>query len=348
MRRIFAFGGVHAGPVAFGGVHAGPRRFVVLLVALLVLAGLASCGGGGDRITVSTTFDDVSDLADGAPVHMADVQIGTVRSIRLDDSGTRAEVEMSVRESAEVPADVIARVRRTSPLGEKFIELQPQGDVAAEQALLEDGAVIATSEVVPDLEQLVGSGTDFFAALGAGELAVLLDESAEGFGGQGSRIESVLLDLGAVTEGFAAHTTEINTLITSIDQLASDTAPAAQAHGDALDNLSQTVDLLDDESDELLALLDSLAGLSREGNEILTAHLDDIELQIDGVRSLTRAVASEQQSLESILVDAEGHNAALRDGVRGFFAQVLNDFVICGVPGGGDTPGDPLQSCDGE
>jgi phospholipid/cholesterol/gamma-HCH transport system substrate-binding protein len=321
-------------------------------VAVLVLAGLgtglSSCGGDDDRMVVSTTFDDVSDLADGAPVHLADVQIGTVRSIRLDDDHRRAEVEMSIRESAEVPANVIARVRRTSPLGEKFIELQPQGDVAAEQAVLEDGAVIGTSEVVPDLEQLVGSGTDFFAALGAGELAVLLDESAEGFGGQGSRIESVLLDLGTVTEGFAAHTTEINTLITSIDQLASDTGPAAQAHGEALFNLSETVDLLDDDSEELLDLLASLAALSEEGNDILTAHLADIELQIDGLRSLTRAVATEQDSLASILTDAQGHNAALRDGVRDFFAQVLNDFVICGVPGGGDTPGNALSSCDGE
>jgi phospholipid/cholesterol/gamma-HCH transport system substrate-binding protein len=338
---------------ASGGAHAAVRRLVALLVAVLALAGLgaglSSCGGGDDRLTVSTTFDDVSDLADGAPVHMADVQIGTVRSIDLDRSGTRAEVEMSIRESAEVPANVIARVRRTSPLGEKFVELQPQGeDVSAEQALLEDGAEIATSEVVPDLEQLVGSGTEFFAALGAGELAVLLDESAEGFGGQGSRIESVLLDLGTVTEGFAAHSTEITTLITSIDQLASDTGPAAQAHGEALANLSQTVDLLDDDSAELLDLLDSVAGLSREGNEILTEHLADIELQIDGLRSLTRAVATEQTSFEDVLVNAQFHNQALRDGVRDFFAQVLNDFVICGVPGGGDTPGDPLSSCDGE
>jgi phospholipid/cholesterol/gamma-HCH transport system substrate-binding protein len=337
---------------ASGGAHAAARRAAVVVLAVLALAGLgaglASCGGDSDRITVSTTFDDVSDLADGAPVHMADVQIGTVRSIRLDDAHQRAEVEMSIRESAEVPANVIARVRRTSPLGEKFIELQPQGDVAAEQAVLEDGAVIGTSEVVPDLEQLVGSGTDFFAALGAGELAVLLDESAEGFGGQGSRIESVLLDLGTVTEGFAAHTTEINTLITSIDQLASDTGPAAQAHGDALFNLSETVDLLDDDSEELLDLLASLADLSEEGNDILTAHLADIELQIDGLRSLTRAVATEQDSLERILTDAQGHNAALREGVRDFFAQVLNDFVICGVPGGGDTPGNALSSCDGE
>ena len=318
------------------------------VVAVLVLASLlGSCGGADDRITVSTTFDDVADLADGAPVHMADVEIGNVRSIRLDDTGTRAEVEMTIRESAGVPTEVVARIRRTSPLGEKFVELRPVRPEVSEQALLADGDVIATSEVVPDLEQLVGSGTDFFAALGAGELAVLLDESAEGFGDQGQRIRSVLEDLGTITAGFSEHTTEIETLITSIDQLAADTAPSAAAHGEALQNLADTTEILDEESDELLDLLDSLAAVSAEGDAILTEHLEEIELQIDGLRSVTRAIATEQESLGDLLVNADGHNQALQDGVRRFFTQVLNDFVICGVPGGGDEPGDTLNSCNG-
>ena len=158
----------------------------------------------------------------------------------------------------------------------------------------------------------------------------------------------MLPDRGTVAAAFAHHTTAIEPHNTSIDRLAADTGPAARSHADALGHLSETVALLDDESDALLDLLASLAELSREGNEILAAHLEDIELQIDGLRSVTRAVATEQEALASLLVDADGHNRALEEGVRGFFAQVLNDFVICGLPGGGHTPGDRLQSCDGE
>ena len=86
---------------------------------------------------------------------------------------------------------------------------------------------------------------------------------------------------------------------------------------------------------------------SAEGDAILTEHLEEIELQIDGLRSVTRAIATEQESLGELLVNADGHNQALQDGVRRFFTQVLNDFVICGVPGGGDEPGDTLNSCNG-
>lgn len=324
-----------------------PARLLVAAVALLLGAGLlASCSQGGD-VHATATFDDVADLADGAPVQMADITVGEVASIDLDDSGTRAEVELAVDRDAGVPAAVVARVRRTSPLGEKFIELRPTDPNAEDPPLLEDGATIENTEVVPDLEQLVGSGTDFFAALGAGELAVLLDESAEGFGGQGENIRTVLESFETVAGGFAEHTEDIERLVVSIDQLASDTGPAAQAHADALGNLADTVDVLDDESDQLLDVMASLAGLSAEGDELLEEHADEMAHQIDGMRSLARAVASEQASLADLITGLEGHNEALQLGVRDFFTQVLNDFVICGIPGGGDDPNDRLNTCGG-
>jgi phospholipid/cholesterol/gamma-HCH transport system substrate-binding protein len=330
-----------------GSRRMGRSALSTLLVGALAAGLLAGCGGGGDHLTVTAVFDDVADLADGAPVQLADVGIGQVHSIHLDDSGSRAQVEMRIDRSAGVPAAVTARVRRTSPLGEKFIELRPDNASAAAPELLEDGATIANTEVVPDLEQLVGSGTAFFGALGAGELSVLLEETAEGFGGQGQNIRAVLDNLGGVAEGFAAHTDELETLITSIDQLAADTGPAAEQHADALTNLAAATDLLDDDSEQLLDLMDSLAALATTGGSILREHIDEIENQIDALRSVSRAVATEQESFGALLENAQHHNEALRLGVRDFFAQVLNDFIICGLPGGGDQPGNALNSCNG-
>lgn len=322
------------------------RWSAAALVLLLGAGVLAGCSEGGD-LHATATFDDVADLADGAPVQMADITVGEVASIDLDESGTRAEVELAVDRDAGVPAAVVARVRRTSPLGEKFIELRPTDPTADDPPLLEDGSTIENTEVVPDLEQLVGSGTEFFAALGAGELAVLLDESAEGFGGQGDNIRAVLENLETVAGGFADHTDDIERLVVSIDQLAADTGPAAQAHADALGNLAATVDVLDDESDELLDVMASLADLSAEGDELLEEHADEMAAQIDGMRSLARAVATEQASLADLVTGLEGHNEALQLGVRDFFTQVLNDFVICGIPGGGEDPNDRLNTCGG-
>lgn len=324
------------------------RLVVPLVLAVSLLAGGCSLvgGGGGDTLTVSATFDDVADMAPGAPVQMADVRIGRVSGIELDDSSQRARLELTIDADAGVPAEVTGRVRRTSPLGEKFVELRPDPDADGSH-LLHDGDEVAQTEVVPDFEQLVASGTDVFGALSASQIATLLDEGARGFGGRGGQIRSVLRNIADVAHGYSRRTDDLTRLVESVDELASATGPAAQAHAEAIAHLAETTSILDEQSDHLLDLLDSLSRLSRESSDVLEAHFDQMERQIDGLRSVTTAVASEQEALARLLRYGPGHNEALRLGTNGDFAQVLNDFVLCGLPGGGDEPGDPVNSCSG-
>ena len=316
---------------------------LVRLVALLALvAALAGCDlpgqGGEDRLHATTTFEDVADLAPGAPVFMADVRIGNVTGIDLSEGGDEATLELSFDESAQVPEAVEARLRRTSPLGEKFVELRPTTD-DPDAPLLEDGATIERTEVVADFEDVVASGTDVFAALGASEIASLLQEGAEGFGGQGANIRSLLDNLSTVVGGYADNTDELSTLITSIDDLASDVGPAARSHARALTQLATTTRILDEQSTQLLDLVDSLSELSEQGGSILREHFERISHQIQGLRSVTRAVRRGQAGLANLLEYTDEHNMALTLGTEGEFSNVLNDFVFCGVPGGGEGPG---------
>ena len=74
-------------------------RLVHLLGAAVLVGalGLTGCTDAGDgRVEATATFDDVADLADGAPVMMADITIGTVSKIELDDSGRRATVSFTL------------------------------------------------------------------------------------------------------------------------------------------------------------------------------------------------------------------------------------------------------------
>jgi hypothetical protein len=54
---------------------------------------------------------------------------------------------------------------------------------------------------------------------------------------------------------------------------------------------------------------------------------------------VVRAVRNGQAGLENLLAYTRGHNIALDLGTTGEFSQVLNDFIFCGVPGGGEGPG---------
>lgn len=325
--------------------HHRPRAVLVALAATAALLG-SSCGllGPDGTVTAYATFDDVADLADGAPVHFADVRVGSVTGIELDRTGTRARLTMEVDRAAHVPATVEARLRRTTPLGEKFVELRPAAGLDEADDLV-SGTVIERTEVVPDVEQLVASGTDLFAALTASEIAVLLDEGAAAFGGKGPQLRELLGDLETITGGLATRTETIERLVASIDELAAATGPAAEANATSIQHLAETTRILDEQDDRLFDLLRSLDRLATEGRSILDEHMDEMSTQIDGLRSVTSAIASEQQALGDLLEYTPEHNEALATGVKDDFVQVLNDFIFCGLPGGGEVPDSPLNSC---
>lgn len=324
-----------------------PRLAALLAAVLLVAgpAGLSACSNGdGDAVHATATFDDVADLAEGAPVMMADIEVGSVSSIRLDESGRRATVRFSVDRSANVPADVIARVRRTSPLGEKFIDLAPQTrDPHA--APLADGTVIRRTQVVSDLEQVISSGTSTFTALSASQLAILLDEGQRAFGGKGPQLNQILSRLGDVAHGYAGHTDQIGSIIEDLDQLAGDLAPRTGANGEALGNLRDTMEILDRNDSRFFELVRSLNRLADDGNRVLQEHLDDISTQIRGLRDVSDAISDEQAALAELLINLYRHNETVPLSERNNFVNVLLDVVLCGVPGGGDVPGDPVDAC---
>lgn len=325
-----------------------PARLLRALAALVLVGalGLTGCSDGGDgRIEAVATFDDVADLADGAPVMMADVTVGNVRSIELDESGRRAQVTFGVDRSANVPAAVSAQIRRTSPLGEKFVDLVPQtDDLDAEP--LRDGTTIDQTAVVSDLEQLISSGTDAFGALSASQIAILLDEGERAFAGKGPQLRVILDHLSEVASGYETRTAQVKAIIVDLDRLAGDLAPQTGANGEALANLKETLKILNENDEEFYALVRSLDAVADDGNRILDRHLQDIETQVRGLRDVTDAVADEQDALAGLLENLPRHNTSVPLAERNNFIHVLIDVVLCGVPGGGDVPGDPVDACE--
>lgn len=310
---------------------------------MLALAGigLAACGGN-TTIDVSADFTNVSTLVTGAPVEMADVRVGSVTSITLQ--GDQAKVGMSIDRSAAVPADVTANVETTTILGEEIVELKPGPGVTRSTPLLADGARITHTVVVPELQQLVQGGAQLFSPISASALASLIQAGGQGFGDQGAQIHRLLDDLEVVSAGYATQTSQITSLIGSLDQLGASTAPDAQADAQAVANLAQTTRILADQSTHFENLLSALDGLSAQGRSILDQYLAQIGIQFTGLSDAVKAVASQQAALAGVLVNLTGHNRTISAATVGRLVQVLDDIVVCGVPGGG-AANNPADTC---
>lgn len=104
-----------------------------------------------DRYSVYAYFTSVSGLNNGADIEMAGVEIGKVVSISLDSEQLIAKVELSVMKNIELSEDVIASVKTTGIIGDKYIELAPGGS----ETILKPGDIIFNTESSVDLESLV-------------------------------------------------------------------------------------------------------------------------------------------------------------------------------------------------
>ena len=131
-----------------------------LVVGVFVLIGIACLGYlsiklgkleviGGNRYQVDAEFDTVSGLRPGATIEIAGVEVGRVKSIRLNED--RAVATFAINDGIKLYDDTIASVKTRGIIGEKFVSLSPGGGGAE----LKPGGRIRDTESGLDLEELV-------------------------------------------------------------------------------------------------------------------------------------------------------------------------------------------------
>ncbi|MBT3176177.1 MAG: outer membrane lipid asymmetry maintenance protein MlaD [Desulfobacula sp.] len=96
-------------------------------------------------------FSSVSGLKTGAKIEMVGVQIGMVSKVNIDKERLLAKVELSIDKNIELSEDVIASVKTSGIIGQKYIDIQPGGS----DIILGPGEEIFNTESSLDIESLV-------------------------------------------------------------------------------------------------------------------------------------------------------------------------------------------------
>jgi len=98
----------------------------------------------------TAVFSSVTGLRSGADVEIAGVRVGKVLSIHLDTENASAVVEMKIDKGIVLTDDVMASVKTSGLIGDKYISLElGAGDP------LEVGDVIVDTESSIDIEALI-------------------------------------------------------------------------------------------------------------------------------------------------------------------------------------------------
>jgi phospholipid/cholesterol/gamma-HCH transport system substrate-binding protein len=122
--------------------------FALVMFLWLAFGGPIPLRPEGYRIEVA--FPEAATLAQEADVRISGVNVGKVKTKRLDEGGRRTIAELELDEAyAPIPRDSRAILRQKTLLGETYVELST-GDKSA--GVLDDGARLANSQVEPTVE----------------------------------------------------------------------------------------------------------------------------------------------------------------------------------------------------
>ncbi len=106
---------------------------------------------GDKQYSVYGFFSSVSGLKTGAKIEMVGVQIGSVSTVSIDKERLLARVEFRIDKNIKLSEDVIASVKTSGIIGQKFIDILPGGS----DTMLEPGDEIFNTESSLDIESLI-------------------------------------------------------------------------------------------------------------------------------------------------------------------------------------------------
>ena len=106
---------------------------------------------GDEHYFLNARFYSVAGLKAGAQVVIAGVPVGQVESISLDPKDQVAIVRMKIKKGVVLTDDVIASVKTSGLIGDKYITLTPGGS----DQILKEGDMITETESALDIEQIV-------------------------------------------------------------------------------------------------------------------------------------------------------------------------------------------------
>ena len=222
-------------PVPAGlGLIAGIVLVVVAAISVNANFGLpANLNLGwppGFDYTLSAVFDDANGLAKGADVVVAGTQVGQVTNVTVD--GRQAVATMRIdRHYAPLHRGTIARIRYSTLLAQKFVELTP----AAGTATIASGSRIpSTSTVTPvDFDQFLST----LDPQTRQQLQVLVQQAGGGVEGRQQAINELLDNLGNLAVESRAGTSTLHVHDEDLGNITTNLATTSTRLAQSRDNL---------------------------------------------------------------------------------------------------------------
>lgn len=283
-------------------------------------------GRGPGAVTYHVEIVNVGTLEPNSPVLINDVVVGSVGKMTLRD--WHADVEISVRPDAVVPANAVATVGQTSLLGSMHLELNsPPGQRATGR--LAPGATIGLrrSSTYPSTEQTLSSLSVVVNGGGLGKAGELINEFNAALGGREDQIRDLLTRMNDFVGVLDTQRDNINASITALNSLAGTVAGQHDAVTAALQRIPPALDVLIKERPRITTALDKFRVFSNTATRLVDATRADLIANLHNLEPTVRALADVGPSLDTVLAFVPTYPYPQNFIDRAIRGDYLNEFI---------------------
>lgn len=338
---------------------------LLLLVAAVTVGVKGAFGAFEGGYELVGTFDAAGQgLLAGSDVKVRGVNIGEVQRIELVDGA--AEITLKIEDGQEVPDGATATIRPKTLFGEKFVDIDP--DTAEPDAeLLQDGDRITNTQGGFELERVLSDTFPLLQAIDPEELMTVVSSLAVGADGLGEEINRSIENGDELSQVFADNAELTEQLLHDLALLSDELAVQAETILGLADAGNAALPTLNENEDDLVALLEQASRLSSDVADLLEANKGFVQASmVEGSRTiqllydertqvipLVHGLRQYIETLSSVVRIPVG-DGTLMAAVKGLLGGQACDVVEClGVdatsgsaplpPAPGGAPAPPLQ-----
>jgi phospholipid/cholesterol/gamma-HCH transport system substrate-binding protein len=288
--------------IVLGWIRRTARQALAVLVAAYVLTscgwrGIANVplpggpGTGPGSYTVYVQMPDTLALNVNSRVRVADVFVGTVRSIELKN--WVATLTLRIQKDVQLPKNATAKIGQTSLLGSQHVELTVPPNPSPR--LLNDGDTIPlrNSSAYPTTERTLASIATVLHGGGIPNLDVIQNEVYNILTGRADQIRDFLGKLDTFTKRLNEQRDDITRAVDSTDRLLTYVGARSEVLDRLLTELPSLIKHFADTRDLFINAVESTGRLAAEADQTLSAARgnlhSDLQLLQRPLRQLGRA-----------------------------------------------------------
>ncbi|MDG4667923.1 MCE family protein [Mycobacterium sp. 236(2023)] len=301
--------------------------FATVMVALTAFLFMVFDNGYyGSSARYSAVFANSSQLKEGDTVRAAGLRVGTVQSVRLQQSG-EVIVDFDADPAVTLTTGSKVAVHYLNLVGDRFLELV---DSPGSTRILPRGSQIPVERTVPalDLDLLIGGLKPVLQGLNPQDVNALTASLLQVFQGQDQNLESLFARTSAFTNRIAADGANLKAMLDNLNTVVNTLAENGDQFGMTIERLEQLAAGYAQDRDPIGESITALSNGTASIADLLSATRSPLAATVDELNRLAPSLDGEKDVLDDALKKApENYRKLARLGSYGSWIN----FYICGL-----------------